>query len=170
MTRKIGFRKSLRDTLIENNKASAWYAAMAEKPAVNLAPIPPKREYTRSGERGETDVIVDVIKLLKDHPRILYALRMNSGSAEYTGKDGRLAPVWFHKWVRKPEKIRMSDFYGATTDARILAVECKRPGWKKPTDDRELEQAAFLEIVRKNGGIALFCTDASQVIEALRQS
>ena len=176
MTRKIGFRKSLRDTLIENNKASAWYAAMAGKPAVNLAPIAPKRERKESHDIDavhrqqkhlEADVISAVSDLLKAHPRVLWAIRQNSGAASYQASNGRLAPVWFHKWV-KGTGYRMSDFLGATTDFRFLALEAKKSDWTKPTDQRELEQAAFLECVRKSGGRAGFVTcveDAIAIIE-----
>ncbi len=175
MTRKIGFRKSLRDTLTENNRADAFYAAMAGKPPQNQAVIAPKRERKDAHDIDavhkqqkplEADVISAVSDLLKSHPRVLWAVRMNSGAASYEASSGRYAPVWFHKWV-KGTGYRMGDFLGATTDSKILTVECKRPGWTKPTDQREREQAAFLDIVRKNGGIALFCTDAEQVREAL---
>ncbi len=170
LTRRMGFKKSLRDTLAENNRADAFYAAMSGKPPQNQAPIAPKRQYVAREGRKEADVIADVTDVLADHVRVLYAMRINSGSAEYINKAGDKVPVWFHKWVRAPEKIAMSDFYGATTDARIIAIECKHPEWTKPTDERERKQAAFLGVVRTVGGIALFCTDASQVVEALRQS
>ncbi len=129
----------------------------------------------------EADVIRAVEGLLAVHTRVLWALRMNSGAASYEAASGKFAPVWFHRWVRAPEKCRMSDFLGATLETpfgaspgmsadyrpRILAVECKRPGWSKPTDQREREQAAFLEIVRRNGGIGIFATSAAEVAEAL---
>ncbi len=131
----------------------------------------------------EAEVIRAVEQLLAVHPRVLWALRMNSGSASYEAKSGKYAPVWFHRWVRAPERVRMSDFYGAIRTplnslglmrdidpciTQILAIECKRPGWTKPTDQREREQAAFLALVRKHGGIGLFATDPQQVAEALR--
>jgi hypothetical protein len=111
----------------------------------------------------EKHVLAPVGDLLAVHPRVLWAIRMNSGAASYEHSSGRYAPIWFHKWVRSPEKYRMSDYLGATTDFRLLALECKKPSWTKPTDDREREQAAFLALVRRVGGIGAFITDAEQV-------
>lgn len=121
----------------------------------------------------EADVIRAVEKLLAVHPRVLWALRMNSGAASYEAKSGKWAPVWFHRWVRSTVPMRMSDFLGARVEElfdrpQIFAIECKKPGWKKPTDQREREQAAFLATVRRHGGIALFATSAEQVAEALK--
>ena len=110
----------------------------------------------------EADVIRAVGQLLAVHPMVLYALRMNSGAASYEAKTGKFAPVWFHIWVRAPEKCRMADFYGATKDSRIIALECKRENWTHPTDLREREQAAFLALVRGVGGIGGFVRTADE--------
>lgn len=111
----------------------------------------------------EQTVIVAVGQLLAVHPRVAFALRMNSGAASYEAATGKFAPVWFHEWVRPAEPMRMSDYMGGLVDGRILALECKRPGWTKPRDQREREQAAFLAAVRKAGGIGEFVTDAEAV-------
>lgn len=115
----------------------------------------------------EKEVLRAVGDLLAMHPGVLYALRMNSGAASYEARSGKFAPIWFHIWVRSPEKCRMSDFLGATIDSRILALECKRPGWNKPTDERERQQAAFLATVRKIGGIGAFVTSADEALALL---
>ncbi len=176
MKQKLGFKKSLRDTLIENNRATEFYAAMAGKPAVNLAPIKPKRptridahdidaiHKTETQHRPlEADVIAAVSDILKAHPRVLWAVRMNSGAASYEAASGRYAPVYFHRWIRG-SGYRMSDFLGATNDFRILALEAKKPGWTKPTDQREREQATFLECVVRNGGRAGFVRNAQEAL------
>lgn len=161
-----------REQLRANNAADAFYAAMAGKPPQAQNVIAPKRERKPSAvdidavhrvqPPLEKEVLRAVGDLLAVHPGVLFALRMNSGAASYEASSGKFAPVWFHIWVRSPEKCKMSDFYGATVDARILALECKRPGWTKPTDDRERQQAAFLEMVRKVGGIGAFVTSADE--------
>lgn len=125
--------------------------------------IVPGKPRAPSGKPDEAGVIRAVSELLAVHPKVLFALRMNSGAASYEAASGKWAPVWFHKWIRSPEKCRMADFLGATTDFRLMAWECKRPGWTKPTDLREREQAAFLQLVLKCGGVAAFITDAEQV-------
>lgn len=117
----------------------------------------------------EKDVLRAVGQLLAYHPRVAFALRMNSGMASYEAKTGKYQPVWFHEWVRGAG-YRMSDYMGATLDGRIFAFECKRPGWTKPRDQREREQAAFLAAVRKAGGIGEFVTDAEAAHIALRSS
>lgn len=48
---------------------------------------------------------------------------------------------------------------------RFFAVECKKPGWRGPTDDRERAQAAFLTNVRALGGIALFAQSVEDVFQ-----
>lgn len=127
----------------------------------------PRAPRVASGRPIEADVVKAVGDLLAAHPRVAYALRMNSGAASYEHSSGRYAPIWFHVWVRAPQPYRMSDFYGATVEGRALAFECKRPGWKHPTDEREHQQAAFLAAVRAAGGIGEFITDAEQVEAAL---
>jgi len=179
MARPFRFRPSRREIISANNAAITFYAGASENPKAQenlaklLVPEPPKRNCVKRCDGKpivplEADVIRAVSQLLAVHPNVLYALRMNSGAASYEAASGKFAPVWFHIWVRAPEKVRMSDFYGATRDSRILALECKRPGWTAPTNKREYEQAAFLMLVRNAGGIGEFVTDAEQVECLLR--
>ena len=192
---KPKFRPSLRDQVAGTVRQLQAMGGGADLPpdlqaSLDRMGIKPKREYRRRDATDidaihraeapdrplEAEVIRAVEKLLAVHPRVLWALRMNSGAASYEAASGRYAPVWFHRWVRSPEKCRMSDFLGAGYDPEtwcykprtfLIAIECKRPGWTKPTDQREREQAAFLEIVRRNGGIGLFATSAEDVAAAL---
>ena len=134
----------------------------------NLPPLPQKRSRIVRPVDGkpvvplEADVIRAVGQLLAVHPRVLYALRMNNGAASYETSSGKWAPVWFHLWVRSPEECRMVDFYGATKNGRIIALECKRESFTQPTDQREREQAAFLAVVRNAGGIGGFVRNADE--------
>jgi len=116
----------------------------------------------------EADVLRAVSDLLAAHPRVSYALRINSGMASYEAKTGKYAPVYFHKWLRAPTPCKMPDIFGALIDGRTLALEIKRPGWSKPRDEREHQQANFLALIRDLGGIGAFVTDARQLEELLK--
>ena len=116
-----------------------------------------------SGEPLEADVLRAVTDLLAVHPRVLFALRQNSGAASYQRADGTHAPLWMYKWIRSPEPITLPDVWGMLYTGRLFFFELKRPGWSKPTDDRERRQALFLDIVREKGAIAEFITDAEEI-------
>lgn len=173
------FKMSLRERVERNNANDAFYASCYDQEPKFQTELPPKRTYTKRDALDidavhrkqpvplEKEVIRAVGELLAKHPSVLFALRMNSGAASYEAKSGKWAPVWFHTWLRAPKACRMSDFFGAMTDARMLALECKRPGWTKPTDAREREQAAFLEVVRQSGGIGAFVTSVDDAARLL---
>ena len=154
----------------EKRESAAAHIAATEA----AQPAPPRQ---RAAPRSlEGSVIAAISELLAVHPRVIWAARFNSGAASYEAASGKYAPVWFHKFLRSPEKMRMPDFFGivqmvpiqtfAYSDL-ILAIEAKVPGWTKPRDDREREQAAFLAMIRSAGGIGIFATDAAQVAAAL---
>lgn len=174
-------RRTLREQRIASNSAQSFYAAMlpADDPrrAEHLerlererAAVKPKRVVKPSGKPLEAPVIAAISELLAVHPRVLIALRMNSGSLTYTAANGKQVPVWMHKWLRSPEKMRMSDFFGIlncnyvenTLDYRTFAIEAKAPGWTKPTNEREEEQAAFLDLITRHGGRAGFATSVEE--------
>lgn len=167
MRRPLRFKPTLRETLARNNAADRFYAASFNKEPMAQSAIAAKRAYTKRSDRNESDVLREIGALLATHPRVLWALRVNSGAASYMTQGGRQVPIWFTRWMRSPDKMRVVDILGATTDARILAIEAKPPTWKSPRDDREHEQAAFLDIVRRNGGIGIFATDVDDVSNAL---
>ena len=170
MTRRTGFRKSLRDTLAANNAADRYYAAMAGVEPQAQSVIAPKRAYTKSApEELEGATLRAVGDLLAVHPRVLLAVRQNGGAMEYRGAGGRPVPVWFYRIIREPRdvKVRIADYWGFLTDMRPFAVECKRRNWTAPHGEREQSQAAFLGMIRALGGIGIFATDAQQVADAL---
>jgi hypothetical protein len=172
------FKKSLSDTKRGNDAAIRNLAAMTGKPVVaeTLNSLPDKRVRAKAGSDGrvtEAAVISAVASLLCKHPQVLVAWRMNSGSA--IADSG--AYVKFHRWLRMPEPMRMSDFFGFTCPPGSVwlqmgeperpapipfAIEVKRPSWSRPVDKREHEQATFLEFIRSCGGRAGFATDALQ--------
>lgn len=173
MTRKLRFKMSLRDTQIKSVAAQRFMALGApdEKKDSAMAfvehqaaAIPPKRKYTKHAiEETEAPVLDAVGDLLWKHPRVLFAVRQNSGSAGY---------VQFFRIIRQQEgvKLKMPDYWGflTTNGAPIpFAIECKKPGWSKPSNDREESQAAFLGMIRGLGGLGIFATSAAQVAAAL---
>ncbi len=168
MRRKLGFRPTpaaMRRSTITYMKSMATDEQQVRIDA-DFGPVKAKQERAAAGSDGralEADVLRAVGDLLARHPKVSYALRVNSGAASYEAKTGKYAPVHFHKWIRSPVQCRMPDFFGALTDGRTIAFECKRPGWREPRDKREFEQAAFLMLIRNLGGIGEFITDAEQV-------
>lgn len=189
MVKPLRFKPTLRQQLEANNKADAFLAAMAGKEPMAQAVLPAQRVRRGGGDPEnavdidrvhrkqhgevlhrplEAEVIRAVEQLLRVHPRVVWATRQNAGAASFEAKSGRYAPVFFHRWVRG-KGYRMSDFLGATVDGATIALEAKRIGFKGPTDQREREQAAFLQCVRDNGGRAGFVTsvdEAKKIIES----
>jgi hypothetical protein len=106
----------------------------------------------------EDAVLREVGQLLAVHPKILFAVRQNSGMAY---NDSR-APIYFYRWLRSEVKMRISDFWGMLIDGRMFALECKNRAWNKPSGARELEQKAFIDTVKHAGGVAGFVTSAEQ--------
>ena len=107
--------------------------------------------------------------MLHEHPLVMLAIRQNAGSASYQAKTGKWAPVNFYDWIKRPDKMRVSDIWGLLTTGRFYALEVKRANWTKPSDDREYEQAAFLRQVRYLGGLAGFVRsvdEAKLIIES----
>lgn len=186
--RRIRFKPSLRTTMLGN---AAWLAAQSPdgKLPADLAatmarslPAAPKKRQPRAdgldmdaihhGKRAaplENEVIHAISQLLAKHPRVIWVARFNSGAASFNAANGNAyQPIWFHRFLKMPQKMRMPDFFGLMSCGLPLAIEAKRPGWTKPRDDREREQMAFLNMVSLLGGVALFATDAEQVAAALK--
>jgi hypothetical protein len=66
--------------------------------------------------------------------------------------------------------VKSSDYIGIAPGGRFLAVEWKPRGWKLiPSDARGHAQKAFLDIVRKLGGIATFASRVEDVTEAINR-
>ena len=164
--RRIKFRPTHRATLEANNAADRFYAAMAGVEPRAQSVIPEKRERA-APRKLEQPVVQAIAELLAVHPKVLIALRINSGSASYEAKSGKWAPVAFHRWIKPASGMRMSDFLCVLKDGRVLAIEAKAPTWKKPTDTREREQEVFLTYIRSVGGIGIFATSAQDVANAL---
>lgn len=165
-------KKPLREVRRENQSAHKFYGAMYGKPPMIDEHVKPKREIVNHSAKHELEasVIADISKLLAHHPKVLFACRSNSGAAYMTGRDGKEMPVTFNRIIRSPVQMRISDFWGILTDGKTYAIEAKRRNWTKPTDQREHEQAAFLQMVRDAGGIGVFATCADDVVRAFDTS
>lgn len=140
-------------------------ADLAASMAHSLPPAPKKRAAPR---QLEAPVITAISELLSVHPKVLFAVRQNTGQASYEAKSGKYAPVAFYRKLTHGKEVTITDFWGILKDGRVLAVEAKAPGFKGPRTDTELAQANFLALVRNAGGISLFATDAAQVAAALQ--
>ena len=160
-------KKPLRETYRENQAALDYYAKLYGKPQTVHIPVKPKREIKNHSDKYELEasVVAEISKLLAHHPQVLFACRSNSGAAYMMGRDGKEMPVTFNRIIRSPVQMRISDFWGILRDGRPFAIECKRRNWTKPTDQREHEQAAFLQMVRDAGGVGIFATCAEDVIK-----
>lgn len=171
-------KKSLREKHLENDKAHDMYAALYGKPKMQMPDVKPKREIVNHSDKHELEasVIAEISKYLAMHPKVLFACRSNSGAAYMAGRDGKDMPVQFNRIIRSIVPMRLSDFWGELGEAEIIdgeviilwskrfAIECKRRNWTKPSDQREHEQAAFLQMVRDAGGIGVFATCVEDVI------
>lgn len=150
----------------EAQKRAAAHEPNSDFPGVDIDKI---HGTKRAAPRQlEAEVVRAIKQLVAQHPKILWMLRVNAGMASYEAKSGKWAPVRFHEWLRYPMKMRMPDFYGMLIDGRSIGFEAKKPGWRQPTDQREREQADFLQCIRVHGGIGAFVTSADQVAEILR--
>lgn len=92
----------------------------------------------------------------------IFLWRNNSGVLN--DEDGR--PVRFGLGNDSPrlnEKFKSSDLIGIQTGTgRFVAIECKAPTWIGVRTQRERAQEAFIDCVKRNGGIAGFCRSVDE--------
>lgn len=93
-----------------------------------------------------------VLELLKVHPKVAWASRVNVGAVRRGGR-----------YIRFGER-GMSDITGQLKDGRRLEVELKRPSGKTTP-----EQDEFIERVKRWGGVAFVARNCGDVMEALAQ-
>jgi hypothetical protein len=167
--------KSYKQTLANNRSAGRYYAAMAGLPAnqMDIEPVPaalkPKKTGLVRNDPLEKDIQKDIISMLRIHPRVALVEAHNSGAAYMPGKNGEEFPMWFNHIYMKG--LRMPDVHATLKGgARRLVIEVKRPPWTKPRDDREREQAKYLEVINDAGGIGIFATCVEDVIDALESA
>lgn len=169
-------RKSLRETLADNQRAMENLAKITGKPMpegykemtshlikpkVEKRPslygnIKPAAKLDKPPVPLESEISKSIAQYLAAHTKVKFAVRQNSGAARIGELDSRpildSRLIWFYKFAaRKGVDMRITDYWGMLTDGRMFAIEVKRPGWKKPTDKREREQANFIEVVGLGG-------------------
>lgn len=107
----------------------------------------------RTNDRPEAAALVEVLKALRHHPAVAWAERQNTGAAKVGERFIRFG------WRG------CSDVIGQLKDGRLLAVECKaKAGRLRP------EQAEFLSLVRRFGGVGIVARNARDVIDGLKNA
>ena len=99
-----------------------------------------------------------LVRACLDYLRLrgVYCWRQNSGAAVFGQGKAR-------RFVRMTRGVQgVSDILGILPGGRFVAVEAKMPG-NRPTPD----QAAFLDAVRAQGGVALVVTDVAELAAEL---
>ena len=104
----------------------------------------------RTNNRPEAAALAEVLRVLRHHPAAAWVERQNSGVARIGGRFVRFG------WAG------CSDLLGMMQDGRLLAVECKAPAGKV-----RAEQAEFLSLVRRFGGVAFVARDCRDVLREL---
>jgi hypothetical protein len=97
-----------------------------------------------------------VLKYLRLRTDVAWVERLNSGAGQLSFTDGAKSQWMRFAWRGAPDLI------GQLTDGRILCVEVKRPSGKLRPD-----QHAFLDVVRKQGGVAFVARSIDDVKEHL---
>jgi hypothetical protein len=104
----------------------------------------------RTNDKPEAAALMEVLKVLRHHPAVAWVERQNTGAAKVGERFIRFG------WRG------CSDVIGMLKDGRLLAVEVKAPSGKLRD-----EQAEFLSLVRRFGGVAFVARDAANVIAEL---
>lgn len=97
----------------------------------------------------------------------VYLWRNNSGVL----RDDRGVPVRFglgNDSTRINAVLKSSDLIGITATGRFVAIEVKAPGWRGPRTERERAQAAFIDLIRRQGGIGAFVTSIEELRECFK--
>ena len=100
----------------------------------------------------EAEIQPDILKALLAHPRVGWAVRVNSAAGRLLYPDGSAS-----RWMRFGF-VGCSDNIGQLVCGRFLACETKRPG-ENPTPD----QQAFLDRVNRHGGLGFVARNVSDV-------
>lgn len=167
-------RTPLAKTIRANAATMALYASASPRnldiEALQMATIPEirekvKRERKPSSVPLESDVQREIIKHLLQRVDVRAVCRINSGTMQEKDRFIRMNTVY---GKQNGLYMRMADIQCIHwPSGRLMAIECKRPGWKQPSSKREHEQAAYLECIRESGGIAFFATSVQDVEKGL---
>lgn len=112
-------------------------------------------------EPTEAQAMAAIRAALSYHPAVKALWRVNSGSMTVNEGRGRRRFVRFH------DIAGCSDLIGILNDGRWLAVECKRPSTRNEATDAQL---AFLETIKRAGGIAFVAAAADEARQRLDEA
>ncbi len=167
-------KPTLNETIRANEKALRGLCFAAGKPMPEGFDTPAVERKTRAPSKPSDDseaaVMREIADVIDKHPRILFAVRQNSGAATIGN-----TPIWFWKWLRRRGvEMTLTDTWGCLTNGRMFAIEVKERNWKGVgTGDtekaiRERRQEAFINVVKSVGGVGGFVTSAEQAMEILK--
>lgn len=106
-------------------------------------------------EASEAAIQSAILRAIKIHPAVAWHGRFNSGAQVIgEGKSKR--------FVRFSSVKGLSDILGQLVDGRFLAIEVKATSGRATKD-----QAAFIDTVKRSGGVAFVARSVSQVFEVL---
>lgn len=180
--RGLTVKKSLRQTLEENQAVNDFYSDLMGKPRVHnklLAEMGPKKEAKARKEPVfklthpplplEKDIQKSIIEMLLKHPKIGLVERINSGAAVGEDSRGNKTFVRFNKiYAHNLRKVDIDcTLKGPIIGGKRFVIEVKRPPWTKPTDQREIEQANYIDLVYSLGGYGMFAVSVDQVLSYL---
>jgi len=129
-------------------------------------PLPAAPSETRTSARHdawkarqvpvpERDVLAAILALLRRHPQVAWATRMNVGMAEHVNPDGSTRRVRF-AFAGCP------DIVGMLKGGRSLLIEVKSDSGRLTED-----QQAFLDMARKRGAAAFVARSVDDVLAEL---
>jgi len=117
-----------------------------------------ERVRQRATKALERPILYAVLRAVRAHPGVAWAVRMNTGMATFgatsDGGDGGRTVRFAYQGC--------ADILGQMKDGRLLAIEVKRPG-EHPTP----AQAANLHTVRQNNGVALCARSSGEAIDGI---
>jgi hypothetical protein len=143
--------------------ADPKYPAAAARIQRLTEALPPKRDRVRRPVDGrpamplERDIQRACLELLRQHPKVAYCWRANSGTFTEQNQDGSM------RYISANSAPGCPDILGYLKGGRFMALEVKRPG-QKPT--RLQEQ--FLDRARQAGALAEVITDPQQIVDLLQ--
>lgn len=172
-------RVSLSDKLRSNARSEAMYAALGGvlvRPDIteSIAELEAAEERKlakgprKPNARPEGIAQDAILEYLKAHLNVRAVSRINRGALQ--GED---TFVRFNTTFGKQNGMymRIGDLQAVHwPSGRLIAIEVKAPGWKRPSGTREHEQAAYLECVREAGGLAIFATSVDEVRRLLEEA
>jgi hypothetical protein len=153
MARRPTFKPSLAETKRANQAALDFMRVASYREDAPRIDVGATAKRDRAAPAGilERDVLRAGLQLLRVHPLVAWASRINSGAVENANG----------QFVRFNQIAGCSDIVGQMKTGHFLALEAKRPG-QKPTEPQML----FLRMVEAHGGCSGWF-DSVDALEAI---